>query len=87
MVYLKEPQEMCKSLGCGSPHHYAFENPLRMDAAIQSYVLLREYGFHIAVYDSNEHIVLPDGQVAFIREKATKINSYPIHEFPFENYF
>ncbi|HEX9136130.1 MAG TPA: hypothetical protein VF905_04185 [Nitrospirota bacterium] len=87
MVYMKEPQEMCEGLRCGAPHHYAFESPAHLMAAIQSFVLLREYGFHIAVYDSNEHIVLPDGQVAFIKDKAVMVESHEMHEFPFENYF
>jgi hypothetical protein len=87
MVYMTEPHEMCKGLRIGSPHYYAFKSMPHLMAAIQSYVLLREYGFHIAVYDSNEHIVLPDGQVAFIMEKATKLASHELHDFPFEEYF
>lgn len=87
MVYLVEPQEMCSHLRSGSGYHYAFESMPILMAAIQSFVLLREYGFHISVYDSNEHIVLPDGQVAFDLDKATKVESHQMHEFPFENYF
>lgn len=87
MVYLTEPQEMCPRLGCGSGYHYAFESLEHLMGSIQRFVLLREYGFHISVYDSNEHIVLPDGQVAFDKEKSERIETHPMHEFPFENYF
>lgn len=55
--------------------------------AIQSFIMLREYGFNISVYESNEHIFLPDGQVAFMRDQSKLIEAHPIHEFPFENYF
>lgn len=87
MVYMTEPHEMCEGLRCGCPHYYAFETMGHLMASIERFVLLREYGFHIAVYESNEHIVLPDGQVAFIMEKANKLSSHEIHEFPFEEYF
>ena len=87
MVYLTEPQEMCSHLRSGAAHHYAFESPEKMMGAIERFILLREYGFHFSVYESHEHIILPDGQVAFIKEKAIRLESYPVHEFPFENYF
>jgi hypothetical protein len=87
MVYLKEPQEMCKRLRSGAPHHYAFKCMESLMGSIQRFVLLREYGFHISVYESKEHIVLPDGQVAFIHEKAAKLCSHEMHLFPFEEYF
>lgn len=88
MVYLTEPQEMYKPLGRGGcPHHYAFIGIAELMGAIQSFVLLREYGFHISVYESTEHIVLPDGQVAFIKDKSTQVETHQMHEFPFENYF
>lgn len=56
-------------------------------SAVKSLVMLREYGFHFAIYDSHEHVVLPDGQVAFIKDQAVRVETYPVHEFPFENYF
>jgi hypothetical protein len=87
MVYLTEPQDMASNLRIGTGHHYAFKSIEHLMAAIQSFVLLREYGFHISVYESNEHVVLPDGQVAFMRDKAKMLESHEMHEFPFENHF
>ena len=88
MVYLNEPQEMCKGLGRGGcPLIYAFDSAERMMAGIDRFILLRECGFHFSVYESHYHIVLPDGQVAFDKDKATRLETYPVAEFPFENYF
>ncbi|BAQ02629.2 hypothetical protein [Ralstonia phage RSL2] len=67
-------------------HIFAFEDALKLWSAVNSLVLLRELGFHIAIYDSEEHIVYPDGQVAIVKDKATLVESHEIHEFPFENY-
>jgi hypothetical protein len=87
MVYLTEPCEFnAPQLSTGSPHIYAFVDVRTMLAAIQRFALLREYGFHFAIYESNEHVILPDGQVGFIKDKATKLESWPVHEFPFDNY-
>lgn len=87
MVCLAEPGDFnAPQLKQGAPHIYAFEDALKLWSAVNSLVMLREYGFHIAIYDSEEHVVLPDGQVAFIKDKAVKVESYEIHEFPFENY-
>lgn len=87
MVYMKEPQEMCEGLRCGSSHHYAFVSMDILMRNVQRFVLLREYGFHFSVYESNEYLILPDGQVAFIMEKSKRLLTTPVHEFPFENYF
>lgn len=88
MVYMKEPQEMCKGLGRGGcPLRYAFDSPETMMGNIERFILLRECGFNFSVYESHYHIVLPDGQVAFSKEKATLLETHPVAEFPFENYF
>lgn len=87
MRYITEPQDMASNLRIGSPHIFAFETPWVLMEAVQSLVMLREYGFHISVYDSNEHIVLPDGQVAFIKDKSVREATYPICDFPFEDHF
>lgn len=87
MVCLAEPGDFdAPQLRTGSPHIYAFDDCLKLWSSVNSLVLLRECGFHIAIYDSEEHVVLPDGQVGFIKDKATKISSHEIHEFPFEDY-
>lgn len=88
MVCLAEPSDFnAPQLHYGGGHHYAFVDPWKMMAAISSLVLLSEMNFHFAIYDSQEHVVLPDGQVAFVMSKATKVETYPVREFPFENYF
>lgn len=88
MVCLAEPSEFnAPQLRGGSGHIYAFIDPWALMSAVHSLVILREYGFHFTIYDSNEHVVLPDGQVAFVKDKAKKIASYPVHEFPFDDYF
>lgn len=86
MRYITEPQDMASNLRIGCPHHYAFTTPWTLMEAVQSMVLLREYGFHISIYNSTEHIVLPDGQVAFIKDKSVRESTYEICEFPFEEY-
>lgn len=70
-----------------SGYHFAFKDMDVLMWAVQNSVLLREYGFHFSVYESNEHLVLPDGQVAFVKDKAKMLASYQIHEFPFDDYF
>ena len=87
MVCLAEPNDFnAPQLRIGSPHRYGFESIEKLFAAVQSLVLLRELGFHITVYESNEHVVLPDGQVAFIKEKSVQLRSNEIHEFPYDDY-
>lgn len=86
MVYMTEPQDMSPNIDRRG-FHYAFDSMEHCMGAIQSVVLLREMGFNISVYESHEHVVLPDGQVAFTKSKAIRLETYPIHLFPFEEYF
>jgi hypothetical protein len=87
MNVMKEPQEFgVSALQHGAGWHYAFTDSMAMMRAVRSLVSLRQYGFHIQALESKEHIVLPDGQVAFIKDKSTVSVSLPIHEFPFEDY-
>ncbi len=87
MVWLHEPQEFYKNLGYGMGFHYAFKSISVLWGAVTSLVLLRECGFHIQVWESQEHVVLPDGQVAFTKSKARLVRADLVHEFPFEDYF
>lgn len=86
MVWLHEPQEFYRGLGSGLGFHYAFKSINVLWGAVQKTVLLRELGFHIQVWESQEHVVLPDGQVAFTKSKAKLVRSDEIHEFPFEEF-
>lgn len=87
MVWLHEPQEFYRSLGAGMGFHYAFKSINVLWGAVQKMVLLRELGFHIQVWESQEYVVLPDGQVAFTKSKAKLVRSDMVHEFPFEEFF
>lgn len=88
MVWLTEPSEF-KGAGLNdfTGHIYAFISPEKMMAAIDRFIVLRELGFYFQEWESSEHKVLPDGQVAFFREKSKLIGEWPCHEFPFDNYF
>ncbi|MGE8452778.1 MAG: hypothetical protein ACN6OP_19590 [Pseudomonadales bacterium] len=87
MVWLHEPQDFHKSLGSSTGYHWAFRDSEVLLGAVARMVLLREYGFHIQVYESVEHVVLPDGQVAFRKEKARLVRADAPQDFPFEDYF
>lgn len=89
MRLLKEPQDF-NVTGVsltGGGWHYAFDSAERMMGAIDRFVLLREEGFHFAVYDTSYHVVLPDGQVAFDKTTAVLVGTHECHEFPYEDYF
>ena len=87
MVLLKEPQDYkTLQLGYNSRHYYAFKDVKTMMRSIQSFVTLREFGFHFSEYESVESIIMPCGQVAFALDKATKIRSLPVHEFPLDEF-
>jgi hypothetical protein len=86
MVCLAEPGDFNAPKTTYGQHIFAFVDALTLWSAVNSLVALREHGFHIAIYDSEEHIVYPDGQVAMAKDKATLVESHEIHEFPFENY-
>lgn len=71
----------------GTRHWYAFVSAQEMMRSIQKFMILRELDFRFTVYESNEHMIFPDGQVAFVKEKAVLKKTYLVSEFPYEEYF
>lgn len=87
MRYMEEPTDFPGvKAHVGSRHWYAFTDAKTMLHNIDRFVILRELDFLFSVYESKEHLVFPDGQVAFVMSKATKLKSYNVANFPFEEY-
>ena len=55
--------------------------------SIDRFMILRELEFRFTIYESNEHLIFPDGQVAFVKEKAVLKETYKVDEFPYEEFF
>lgn len=85
MSVLLEPEDMVRGIR-SDQWHYAFVSFKHLFSNIINLTMLKENGFHVSIYESDEHIVMPDGQVAFKFHQSELIETYPIHLFPFELY-
>lgn len=87
MEYMEEPSEFPGFQEFRvREFNYAFATPTRLDRVVRSYARLNELGFHIAVYRAPEYIAFPDGQIAFKKDEAELIESYPVCDFDFVKY-
>lgn len=70
----------------GGDIFFAFDTIYALEAGVMSYMSLRQYGFHIAIYEVEKFLMYPDKQIGFYKKESVLKSTHAIADFPFEDY-